>query len=70
MKVTTNKSDKTFEPIELRITIESKEELDFWYAVFNAPNFAIKELIKNNGRNNTTPNAVDLHELFEIIRTI
>lgn len=35
MKVTTKPAEKQFEPIELTITIESKEELNFLLAVFN-----------------------------------
>ncbi len=37
MKATTNQTAKEFTPIDLTITIESKRELGFLLALFNAP---------------------------------
>jgi hypothetical protein len=37
MKATTKVKDKGFEPIELTVTIETKEEFDFFWGLFNSP---------------------------------
>lgn len=43
MKIKTTKKEKTFEPIELKITIESMDELVTLLAMANAPSQTIKD---------------------------
>lgn len=71
MKVTVNTKKKQFEPIELNITIESKEELNTWLSIFNGihtPKFMeVVESVRSiyaDGKLATLHNSEDAYKLI------